>query len=140
MNEETRAKLANRCEKLNLVGIYEMPDGSWVVSDGRSATNYTFPCPSKGAVLEKIAQLLEQMQPAVTLNETTTEVEMTFIITTQVSLCDMWNKKLTDDAIRASVREGLVLALRYGEQNGFVHILAEDISIGVVSVDTLCVD
>ncbi len=136
----TRGKLAETCEKLNLVGIYEMPDGSWVLTDGRSTSHNTFACPSKGAVLSKIAQLLENMQPAMQLNEDASEVEMTFIITTQVSLCDVWHGNVTEEQIRSSVAGALRHALKFGEQNGFVHTLVEDISIGVVSVDTLCID
>ncbi|MCK9462614.1 MAG: hypothetical protein M0R80_23595 [Proteobacteria bacterium] len=140
MNEATRTTLAEKCNKLNLVGIYEMPDGTWVVTDGRTANNYVHPCSSKGAVLEKIGQLLEVMQPAAEL-EDNDPVEMTILITTQVSLCDPEDKnKITSEQLRKSVQTAIRDALDYGENEGFVHPLAEDVSIGMAGVDVLCVD
>jgi hypothetical protein len=118
-----------------MVGIYEMPDHTWVVTDGRSVSHKIFSCPSKGAVLAKIAEFLEAMQPAAKLSESNLEVEMTFIVTTQVSLVGAVYPNISE-----SVREGLLHAVKYGEQNGFVHDLAAEVSIGVVSVDTLCID
>lgn len=140
MDEATRETLAERCEKVNLVGIYQMPDGTWVVTDGRSATNYVHPCTSKGGVLEKVGQLLESMQPAAELDKDNDPVEMTILITTQVSLCDLEGPKITSEELRKSVQSAIRDALDYGENEGFVHPLAEDVSIGMAGVDVLCVD
>ncbi|MFA5419524.1 MAG: hypothetical protein WC341_13820 [Bacteroidales bacterium] len=140
IDPKLRGKLAEKCEKLNLIGVYQMPNGSWVLTDGRSASDNAFALPSKGAVLSKVAQLLENMQPATMLNEEVSEVEMTFIVTTQVSLCDPTVFAKFPEDIRSSVCDALQHAVKFGEQNGFSHNMAEDISIGIVGVDTLCVN
>ena len=48
---------------VNLVAIYLMPDGDWVVDDGRQARDNNYPCSNKAAVLSKIAEFLDAMQP-----------------------------------------------------------------------------
>ena len=140
-------KLADKCEKLNLVGVYEMPDGTWVVTDGRRADANEFPCASKGAVLAKIAKFLEAMQPAQELSNNNTEVEMTALVTVQVSLCDpdtvMVNEqgeKFDFEAVKVSVEEAIAHAVNYGEQSGFIHNLAAEIAIGVAGTELLCVN
>ena len=54
---------AKQASKVNLVAIFLLPDGSWVVEDGRNASDNKYPCSSKAAVLSKIAEFLDAMQP-----------------------------------------------------------------------------
>jgi len=136
VDEQTRGRLAERCDKLNLIGVYLMPDATWVVTDGRRSSNNEFQCCSKGGVLEKIADLLETMHP--TILDGNDEMEVTLLVTTQVSNDGGDLPALNE--LRSSVKEAIQHAVNYGEMNGFVHPLAEYISIGVSSVDTLCIE
>jgi hypothetical protein len=134
------SKTAKQASKVNLVGIDLMPDGSWVVEDGRKAGANNYPCSSKGAVLSKIAEFLDAMQPPKpTLNIKNDNAEVTALVTLQASICDPKGHLPTLD-VRQGVAEAVENAVEFGEAGGFSHRWANDISLGAVEVQTLTVD
>jgi hypothetical protein len=56
-------QLADQAVKVNLVGVYLMPQGDWVVEDNSKAGANKYLCPTKETVLAKIGELLDQMAP-----------------------------------------------------------------------------
>lgn len=56
-------QMADQAAKVNLVVIYLMPDGNWVVEDGSKALVNKYLCSSKADVLSKIAEFLGEMSP-----------------------------------------------------------------------------
>ena len=123
--------------KIVLVSIRFFGDGGrWVVSDGRRALD-DYPCASKGAVLSKVAEILDDMdKPELKLAD---ETEVTILVTAQVSLCDLDTQVYTPE-VRKSVAKAILSSLNWGEGEGFVHPMAEDISIGIVGAETLTVN
>jgi hypothetical protein len=48
--------------KVALIGVVFCPnDGTWLVQDGRKALENEFPCVTKADVLDKIAEILDDM-------------------------------------------------------------------------------
>jgi hypothetical protein len=54
-------QMADQAAKVNLVGIYLMPEGDWVVEDGSKSLVNKYLCSSKTDVLAKIAEFLDHM-------------------------------------------------------------------------------
>lgn len=109
----------------------------WLVEDNRSVLKNETRHPSKSGVLERIAAILDEMAPPKPITE---ETEVTALVTLQVAPDSMRVVPHPIADVRKAVRDAIQLAVECGEAAGFVHQLAEDISIGMVSVDTLCVE
>jgi hypothetical protein len=134
------SKTAKQASKENLIGLYLMPDGSWVVEDGRTAKANQYRCYSKRAVLSMMAELLDAMQsPDPTLNIENDNAEVTVLVTMQASICDPKGHLPTTE-VRQGVAEAIDNFVRRGEAEGFSHKWADDISLGVVDVQTLTVE
>lgn len=133
------SKTAEQASKVNLVGIYLMPEGYWVVEDGRKTGANKYLCCSKGAVLSKIAELVDELQPPdPTLNVKDENVEVTVLVTLQASICDPEGQLLIT-ALRQGAAEAINRAVKFGEAEGFDHEWADDVSLGVVDVQSLTV-
>jgi hypothetical protein len=109
----------------------------WLVEDNRSVLKNETRHPSKSGVIERIAAILDEMAPPKSMFDE--ENEVTVLVTLQVDP-DEADTEFDTLAVRKAVRDAIQLAVECGEDAGFVHQLGEDISIGMVSVDTLCVD
>ena len=134
------SKTAEQASKVNLVGIYLMPEGDWVVEDGRKAGANIYLCSSKAAVLSKIADLLDGLRlPNPTLNDKNANVEVTVLVTLQASICDPKGHFITL-ALRKGAAAAIEQAVKFGEEEGFSHEWADDVSLGVVEEQTLTID
>jgi hypothetical protein len=109
----------------------------WLVEDNRSVLKHETRHRSKGAVLEQIAAILDTMDPPTPVTEAT---EVTVLVTLQVEPDSMRVVPFLTSDIRKAARDAIQLVVEGGEAAGFVHQLSEDISIGMVSVNTLCVE
>lgn len=109
----------------------------WMVEDNRSVLKNETRHASKGGVLQRIAAILEEMAPPKPITEAT---EVTVLVTLQVDPDSMRVVPHLIADVRKAAEDAIQLAVECGEDAGFVHQLAEDISIGVVGSDTLCVE
>jgi hypothetical protein len=134
------SKTAKQASKVNVIGLYLMQDGEWVVEDGRTAKANQHRCYSKRAVLAKMAELLDAMQPPnPALENENNNADVTVLVTVQASVCDSEGHLPTLD-VRRGVAEAVENAVKFGEAEGFSHQWAEEISLGVMEVQTLTVE
>ena len=125
--------------QIGLIGVVYRHgnDTPWLVQDNRKALTNEFPCTAKADVLDKIAEILDDMHhPPSKLDRDTDPVEVTVAVTLQVSLCDLENQGNVLDLRRAAA-EAVANAIHHHEEAGFDHFLAEIVSLGVVEVRPL---
>jgi hypothetical protein len=125
-----------------LIGIVFHPqqEEPWTVQDNRKALKSEFPCRTKADVLEKIAEMLDDMHsPPSQLNRTTQPVELTVAVTFQASLCDLEDEVNTLDVRRAAA-EAVENAIHHCEDVGFNHTLADRMSLEAVEYRTFNVE
>jgi hypothetical protein len=97
-------------------------------------------CQSKGAVLERVAEILDTISPPTpTFNPQNGAREITVLITTQVEAIEPDFHMPTLD-VRKSVEHAIQEAVEFIEGEGFTHQLADDVTVGIAAVNALCVD
>ena len=129
----------NEPSQFGLIGVIYRPrnDTPWVVEDNRKALKSEFPCSTKADVLNKIAEILDDMHlPPARLDRDSEPIEVTVAVTMRVSLCDIDNQVAVLD-LQRSVSQAVENAIRHHEQVGFDHPLVEIVSIKTVQVRTL---
>lgn len=130
-------ELQNNSVSHRPIVIYQMIGGGWCVEDNSSALRQEFKTGSKGGVLSKVAEILDAMDPFhPTLNEDEDNREVTVLVTMQASICDPKGSIVMLD-VRKGAEQAVQYAVEYGEGEGHVHPFAEDISLGLVSVEAL---
>jgi hypothetical protein len=112
----------------------------WLVQDNRKALKNEYPCTTKADVLDKIAEILDDMHnPPAKLDQDTDPVEVTVAVSLQVSLCDLDTEVNTLD-LRRSLSEAVANAVHHHEAAGFTHFLADIVSLALVEVRALNVE
>ncbi len=122
--------------KVGLIGIIFRPENEtpWLVRDNRKALRNEFPCSTKAKVLDKIAEILDDMNhPPSKLDRDNDPVEVTVAVTLQAGLCDLEDQVNTLD-LRRAASEAVENAVHHHEEEGFNHALADKVSIGLVEV------
>jgi hypothetical protein len=126
--------------QIGLIGIvfrHDNHEQPWLVQDNRKALDNKFPCSTKADVLDKIAEILDDMHlPPSKLDRDTDPVEITVAVSLQASLCDLDTVVNILD-LRQSVAKAVENAVRHHEQVGFDHTLADIVSLGLVDVRPL---
>ena len=125
--------------QFGLIGVIYRPsnDTPWTVEDNRKVLKNEFPCQTKADVLNKIAEILDDMHnPPAKLDRDSEPVDVAVAVTLRVSLCDLDNEVNILD-LRRSVAKAVENAVRHHEQVGFDHALAEIVSLGVIEVRPL---
>ena len=129
----------NSPSQFALVGVIFRPsnDTPWTVQDNRKALKNEYPCTTKADVLNKIAEILDDMHnPPAKLDRDSEPVDVAVAVTLRVSLCDLDNEVNVLD-LRRSVSEAMANAIHHHEQVGFDHALAEIVSLALVEVRAL---
>ena len=120
--------------KFALIGIIFNPKNDeqpWLVQDNRKALKNEYPCSSKADVLDKIADILDDMHhPPSTLEQGSDIAEVGVVVTLRA---EMDNPHTASEITKAAV-QAIENAVRLGEDNGFSHDLSDDISLRLVSV------
>lgn len=133
----------NEPSQFGLIGIvfrHGNDEQPWTVQDNRKALKNEYPCTTKADVLNKIAEILDDMYlPPVRLDQNSEPLDVAVAVTLRVSLCDLDTEVNTLD-LRRSVSEAVANAVRHHEENGFDHFLADIVSLGVVEVRPLNVE
>ena len=141
--EEREMKPIPEKSKVALIGVafcYENDEQPWLVQDNRKALKNEFPCGTKADVLDKIAEILDDMHlPPSKLDQDSDPAEVTVAVTLQASLCDLENQVNILDLRRAAA-EAVGNAVHHHEEAGFDHFLADIVSLGVVEVRTFGVE
>jgi len=133
---EPREEEMNTPSQFGLIGVIFRPgqEPPWTVQDNRKALKNEFPCQTKADVLNKIAEILDDIHlPPVKLDQNSEPLDVAVAVTLRVSLCDLDNEVNTLD-LRRSVSEAVANAIHHHEQVGFDHVLADIVSLGVVEV------
>ena len=128
--------------KVGLIGVVFWPEDEmpWLVQDNRKALRNEYPCRTKADVLNKIAEILDDMHsPPGRLDRGNDSVEVTVAVTLQASLCDLGDQVNTLD-LRRAASEAVGNAVHHHEGAGFDHFLADIVSLGVVEVRALNVE
>ena len=128
--------------QIGLIGVIFRPgqEPPWTVQDNRKALDNEFPCSTKADVLNKIAEILDDMHlPPTRLDQNSEPLDVAVAVILRVSLCDLDNEVNILD-LRRSVSEAVANAVRHHEQVGFDHPLAEIVSLGVIEVRPLNVE
>jgi hypothetical protein len=130
----------NKPSQFGLIGVVYRPDNDeqpWLVQDNRKALKSEFPCQTKADVLNKIAEILDDMHdPPARLDQNSEPLDVAVAVTLRVSLCDL-ETVVNILNLRQSVTKAVENAVRHHEETGFDHPLAEILSLGVVEVRTL---
>ena len=132
----------NKPSQFGLIGIVFRPENevSWTVQDNRKPLKNEFPCQTKADVLDKIAEILDDMHnPPPRLNRTNDPVVVTVAITFQASLDDLNDEVNTLD-IRRAAAEAVENAIHHCEDAGFNHALADRVSLGTMEFRTFNVE
>ena len=129
--------------KVGLIGLIfnrnnaEMP---WLVHDTSKALKFEHPCATKADVLDKIAEILDDMShPPSKLERGNDDAEVVVAVTLQASLCDLGDEANTLD-LRAAASQAVENAVQHHEQAGFIHALADKVAFGVREVRALSVE
>ncbi len=129
--------------KVGLIGLIfdanniETP---WLVQDNRKALKNEHPCATKADVLDKIAEILDDMShPPSKLERGNDDAEVVVAVTLQASLCDLGDEVNTLD-LRAAASQAVENAVQHHEQAGFTHALADKVAFGVREVRALGVE
>ena len=129
--------------QFGLIGVvfrHDNDEQPWLVQDNRKALKSDFPCQTKAEVLDKIAEILDDMHhPPARLDQNSEPLNVAVTVTLQVSLCDLENQVNILDLRRAAA-EAVENAIHHHEQAGFSHFLAEIVSLSVVEVRPLNVE
>ena len=129
--------------QFGLIGViyrHENDEQPWLVQDNRKALKNEFPCGTKANVLNKVAEILDDMHnPPSKLDQDSDPAEITVAVTLQASLCDLENQVNILDLRRAAA-EAVGNAVHHHEEAGFDHFLADIVSLGVVEVRTFSVE
>ena len=137
--EQPPEETMNPPSQFALVGVIFRPsnDTPWTVQDNRKALKNEYPCATKIDVLNKIAEILDDMHlPPARLDQNSEPLDVAVAVTLRVSLCDLDNEVNILD-LRRSVAKAVENAVRHHEQVGFDHALAEIVSLGVIEVRPL---
>jgi len=141
--EEREMKPIPEKSKVALIGVvfcYDNDEQPWLVQDNRKALKNEFPCRAKADVLNKVAEILNDMcNPPSKLDQDSDPAEVTVAVTLQASLCDLENQVNILDLRRAAA-EAVGNAVPHHEETGFDHFLADIVSLGVVEVRTFSVE
>ncbi len=141
--EEREMKPIPEKSKVALIGVvfcYGNDEQPWLVQDNRKALKNEFPCSAKADVLNKVAEILDDMcNPPSKLDQDSDPAEVTVAVTLQASLCDLENQVNILDLRRAAA-EAVGNAVHHHEEAGFDHFLADIVSLGVVEVRTFSVE
>ena len=139
---EPREEEMNTPSQFGLIGIIFRPgqEPPWTVQDNCKALKNEFSCQTKADVLNKIAEILDDIHlPPVKLDQNSEPLDVAVAVILRVSLCDLDNEVNILD-LRRSVSEAVANAVRHHEQVGFDHPLAEIVSLGVIEVRPLNVE
>jgi hypothetical protein len=102
--------------------------------------NNEFLCSTKADVLDKIAEILDDIcHPPGKLDRDSEPAEVSVAVTLKASLCDLDTEVNILD-LRRSVAKAVENAVRHHEQVGFDHALADIVSLGLVEVRALNVE
>jgi len=140
--EQPQEETMNTPSQFGLIGVIFRPNQEppWTVQDNRKALKNEFPCSTKADVLDKIAEILDDMHnPPTKLDQDSEPAEVTVAVTLQASLCDLENQVNILDLRRAAA-EAVGNAVHHHEEAGFDHFLADIVSLGVVEVRTFGVE
>jgi hypothetical protein len=124
-----------------LIGVaYRPNDGTWTVQNNRKALKHEFLCIAKAEVLEKIAEILDDMShPPGKLSCNNEDSEVVVAVTLQASLCDL-NDEVNMPDLRLAAAQAVLNAVQHHEQEGFAHALADKVAFGVRGVGVLSVE
>ena len=139
---EPREEEMNTPSQFGLIGIIFRPgqEPPWTVQDNCKALKNEFSCQTKADVLNKIAEILDDMHlPPSKLDQDSEPADVTVAVTLQASLCDLENQVNILDLRRAAA-EAVGNAVHHHEEAGFDHFLADIVSLGVVEVRTFSVE
>ncbi len=129
--------------QFGLIGVVYRPENDeqpWLVQDNRKVLNNEFPCSTKTDVLDKIAEILDDIcHPPSKLDRDSEPAEVTVAVTLKASLCDLENQVNILD-LRRSVAQAVENAVRHQQEVGFDHALADIISLGLIEVRALNVE
>jgi hypothetical protein len=129
--------------KVALIGLIFNPSNietPWLVQDNRKALKNEHPCATKADVLDKIAEILDDMHhPPSKLERSNDDAEVVVAVTLQASLCDLGDEVNTLD-LRAAASQAVENAVQHHEQEGFTHNLADKVAFGVREVRTFGVE
>jgi len=129
--------------QIGLIGVIYRHDNDeqpWLVQENRKALKNECPCRAKADVLNKVAEILDDMHnPPSKLDQDSDPAEITVAVTLQASLCDLENQVNILDLRRAAA-EAVGNAVHHHEEAGFDHFLADIVSLGVVEVRTFSVE
>ena len=138
--DQPQEEEVNRPSQFGLIGVvfrHDNHEQPWLVQDNRKALKSEFPCQTKADVLNKIAEILDDMHhPPARLDQNSEPLDVAVAVTLRVSLCDLETVVNILD-LRQSVTKAVENAVRHHEETGFDHPLAEILSLGVVEVRTL---
>lgn len=125
-----------------LVGIIYQPshEEKWTVQDNRKALKHESICRTKADVLEKLAEILDDMHnPPPRLDRDNDPLEVTVAVTFQASLCDLDDTVNTLD-LRKAAAEAVENAIHHCEDVGFNHAVADKISLEAIEYRTFNVE
>ena len=126
--------------QFGLIGVvfrHDNDEQPWLVQDNRKALKSDFPCQTKAEVLDKIAEILDDMHhPPARLDQNSEPLNVAVTVTLQVSLCDLENQVNILDLRRAAA-EAVANAIHHHEQVCFDHFLADIVSLSLVEVRAL---
>lgn len=128
--------------KVGLIGVIFDPNNietPWLVQDNCKALKNEHPCATKADVLDRIAEILDDMShPPSKLERDNDDAEVV-AVTLQASLCDLGDEVNTLD-LRAAASQAVENAVQHHEQEGFTHSLADKVAFGVREVRALGVE
>ena len=129
--------------KFALIGVvfrHGNDEQPWLVQDNRKALKNEFPCSTKADVLDKIAEILDDMHnPPSKLDQDSDPAEVTVAVTLQASLCDLENRS-TSWTCGGQQRRPWKMQFIITKRRASITVLADIVSLGVVGVRTFSVE